>query len=93
MICQRRVFLLNNVYFNQKLVSLYSYPSLSKRLRNLLNQSLFTTIPKSSCLLYQQPTFPVKRGKSVWLPRNHAPIPSLMTDKGTFFALAALAHE
>ena len=24
MICQRRVFLLNNVYFDQKLVSLYS---------------------------------------------------------------------
>ena len=30
MICQKRVFLLNNVYFDQKLVSLYSNISLLK---------------------------------------------------------------
>ena len=31
MICQRRVFLLNNVYFDQKLVSLYSNIRLLER--------------------------------------------------------------
>ena len=50
-----------------------SSTSLGKRLRNLLNKFLFKTIPESSCLLYQQPTFPVKRGKSVWFPQNHDP--------------------
>ena len=31
MICQKRVFLLNNVYFDQKLVSLYSNIRLLER--------------------------------------------------------------
>ena len=33
----------------------------------------FTTIPISSCLPYQPPTFPTRRGKSVWLPQSHVP--------------------
>ena len=74
MICQKRVFLLNNVYFDQKIsIFVLKYPSLRKRLRNLLNKFLFTTIPKSSCLLYLQPTFPKKLGIFVSLLLSRVP--------------------